>query len=154
MITQELLKELFDYREDGNFVRKKTGTVPSKENPTQGYKVVDVKRTNQRLHRMIFLYHHGYLPEIVDHIDGNTLNNKIENLRGADYQTNQFNRKKPKNKSNPCKNVNMNHIGKWIVQLKVNKKNKYFGCFDDLELADLVAHEARNLYYGAFARHS
>jgi hypothetical protein len=36
----------------------------------------------------------------------------------------------------------------------IRKKRKNIGYFDDLELADLVATEARNLYHGAFVRHA
>jgi hypothetical protein len=35
----------------------------------------------------------------------------------------------------------------------VNKKRKYIGSFEDVELADLVAQEARDKYHGRFARH-
>ena len=34
-----------------------------------------------------------------------------------------------------------------------NKDKKYFGSFTDLELADLVAQEARSKYHGNFANH-
>lgn len=41
---------------------------------------------------------------------------------------------------------------KFRVALQVNKVRKFFGYFDDLELAELVAVEARAKYHGAFAR--
>jgi len=70
------------YREDGVFVRKKTGAVVTC-NPTKHHRYlrVCIDGKPQALHRMIFLYHHGYLPKVTDHIDGNRLNNRIENLR-------------------------------------------------------------------------
>jgi hypothetical protein len=39
------------------------------------------------------------------------------------------------------------------VDIMVDSKKKYIGVFDDLELAELVAMEARNKYHGAFANH-
>ena len=36
---------------------------------------------------------------------------------------------------------------------RVNKKPKYIGVYEDLELAELVAMEARNKYHGQFANH-
>ena len=86
MITQERLHELFEYREDGNLIRKirtakRTGVVGSYNN--KGYYQVTIKWKRYLLHRLIFLYHHGYLTPgmMIDHIDGNPSNNRIENLR-------------------------------------------------------------------------
>ena len=80
MITQNRLKELFDYQ-NGELIRKKTGK-PATVKQTQGHRylrmTVDSKVAS--VHRMVFLWHHGYLPKITDHIDGNRLNNQIENL--------------------------------------------------------------------------
>lgn len=42
---------------------------------------------------------------------------------------------------------------KWNVTLAANNKSMYFGSFDDLELAELVAIEARDKYHGKFACH-
>jgi hypothetical protein len=35
----------------------------------------------------------------------------------------------------------------------INGKDVHFGSYDDIELADLVATEARDKYFGNFARH-
>lgn len=40
---------------------------------------------------------------------------------------------------------------KWNVRLGFHGKSKHFGCFDDLELAVLVAEEARDKYCGDFS---
>jgi hypothetical protein len=41
---------------------------------------------------------------------------------------------------------------KWIVQITVGQKRKVMGYFEDIELAELVAIEARNKFHGIFAR--
>ena len=41
----------------------------------------------------------------------------------------------------------------WVVSIMVAGKRKYIGSFEDLELADLVATEARDKFHGQFARH-
>ena len=47
--------------------------------------------------RLIFLMHHGYLPDFIDYVDGNTLNTKIENLSAAQHsQVNQTHKKEKK----------------------------------------------------------
>ena len=41
---------------------------------------------------------------------------------------------------------------KWRVRISVKNKSISIGCFEDLELADLVAQEARDKYHKEFAR--
>ena len=72
------------------------------------------------------MYHHGYFPEAVDHIDGDRFNNKIENLREATHVENHYNRKVQKNNKSGSKNVCWHKlINKWSVDLTVNKKIDY-----------------------------
>ena len=99
------------------------------------------------------MLHHGYIPAEVDHIDTDRHNNRIENLRAATPAQNQ--RNKPIQRNNTSGHKNIRHKnGKWVVELKINGKAKYFGRFEDLELAALVASEARDKYHGEFARHA
>jgi hypothetical protein len=154
-ITQAELKEKFEYDSDGHFVRRINGKLV-KEHTSRSkgnHLVICLSNKTVRLQRMIFLYHHGYLPICVDHIDGNVLNNRIENLRAATFQENCLN-KRAKPGPSGCKNVRWSKPNKkWVVYVSVNRKQKFFGGFKDLEFADLVATEARNLYHGAYARH-
>lgn len=161
MITQEQLKQLFDYHQDGYFVRKKTGKqVICSSTKGQRYLRIFVNKKSRSLHRMIFLHQHGYLPKCIDHIDGNKENNKIENLREVTQQQNCLNSKHKSTSKSPYKNVYLQQSGKnpnwkrkWVVSLMVNKTRKYIGSFEDIELADLVAHEARDKFHGQYARH-
>ena len=77
---------------------------------------------------------HGELPEFIDHIDGNSLNNRIENLREATNSQNCMNGKLRKTNKSGHKNVYWHKSAKkWSVEIKVFGKKKYFGLFDDLE---------------------
>lgn len=154
MLTQDRLRELFDYQ-DGDLIRKRNGkTVVCSETKGQDYLRVFVDGKAHRLHRLIFIHQNGYAPKCIDHIDGNRLNNKIENLREVTQQQNCINKKHHKNSKSPFKNVYWNdNAKKWVVVVSVNQKRKYFGVFKDIELADLVAMEARNLHHGLYARH-
>lgn len=51
------------------------------------------KKHNRRLHRTVWEYHNGKIPKgcIVDHIDRDSDNNQIENLRLATYSMNNRN---------------------------------------------------------------
>ena len=158
-ISQDRLHELFEYK-DGQLIWKisrggsaKKGSVAGRK-VKQNYTQIEVDRKTYYLHRLVFIYHNGYCPKILDHIDGNPDNNKLENLREATMSENQMNSKLNVNSSTKMKNVNWNtEANKYRVELSVNGKNKFIGYYNDPELAELVAIEARDKYHGRFARH-
>ena len=43
-------------------------------------------------HRVVWFLHYGSVPKMLDHIDGDKLNNRVENLRPATYGLNARNR--------------------------------------------------------------
>lgn len=71
------------------------GSVAGSLNQSGQYEVWFEGRLHQ-CHRIVYQLCIGELPDdkLIDHIDGNRSNNKIENLRIADYKTNARNRKK------------------------------------------------------------
>lgn len=158
IITQEYLHEIFDYK-DGVLYWKKLGkgrrlSLRVGSFDKDGYIQISINHKKYKAHRLIFMMFYGYIPEYLDHVDGNPANNLIENLRPATLVQNQHNRIIGKNNKSGYKNVYWTEKNKkWVVALKVNKKNKWIGCFEDIELADLVAQEARNKYNGDFANH-
>ena len=159
-LSQDYFKTIFDYK-DGNLYWKKRMALCLKMGALAGtvkrhtpYKRVQVLRKNLLQHRVIFFMHYGYLPELIDHIDGNSLNNRIENLREATYSQNSINKKLLSNNKSGFKNVCWDKgYKKWAVFLRLNRKNVNIGRFDDVELAGLVAEEARDKYHKDFARH-
>ena len=159
MIDQNKLKEIFEYR-DGSLYWKiqygSRGLIGKKVGSLHPNGYLQTKLNNKRhlIHRLIFLMHYGYVPKILDHIDGNRLNNCIENLRETTASQNQFNTGLCKNNKSGYKNVQwVKNAKKWRVRLILNKKDKVFGYFDDVELAGLVAEEARNKHHKEFAKH-
>lgn len=105
-------------------------------------------------HRLIFMMHYGYFPKFIDHIDGNTKNNRIENLRDASLSQNGYNRKLQKNNTSGAKGVSWHKkSNKWQVKIRIDGAAKHIGLYDDLEFAELVAQEARNKYHGSYANH-
>jgi hypothetical protein len=94
--SQQELQELFDYRE-GNLIRKKTTAPNARKGDVAGYVsngrlVVSVSKTHYFVHRLIWKWHYGTEPEVIDHINRNPLDNRIENLREANHQLNAANR--------------------------------------------------------------
>jgi hypothetical protein len=90
----------------------------------------------------------------VDHIDNDTMNNRKKNLRITTNAENLKNRKsKNSNNSSGYRNVSWSKVlGKWVVQLQIDKKNHMFDeKFDDVHEAGRFAKKMRIKYYGEFA---
>lgn len=137
MLNQEYVQELFRYdvatgelfwRESQGHTR--SGMIAG--TPNQGYLRVGIDRKIYFVHRIIFLYCHGYLPEHqIDHIDKNKSNNRIDNLREATNQCNQRNVGNPKDNSSGVKGVCWSkQFKKWEAQIGVNNNKISIGRFN------------------------
>ena len=155
-ISHDYVLSAFDYQ-DGNLIRKsgrvnEIGQIAGCVHKGTGYIHVKIKAKAHKAHRLVFLYHHGYLPDFVDHIDGDKTNNKIENLRAATKEENCRNQKIRSTNKSGYKGVKwVEHCKKWQVEVCKNYKQLRFGMYEDLELAGLVAIEATELIHGRFS---
>lgn len=157
-MNQECLHKLFDYK-NGNLYWKISNTNRIKigdragYTTKHGYRKIHVENKQHYEHRLIFLYHFGFMPQFIDHIDGDSLNNNVTNLRIATRSQNMMNVKIQKHNTSGIKNVCWDKSrNKWAVRIAVQNKTINIGRFDDLELAELVANEARAKYHKNFAR--
>ncbi|MEE8113774.1 MAG: HNH endonuclease [Nitrososphaerales archaeon] len=132
--------EYFDYHKDGYLVRlKKTSSrtkVGERVGGLSGHGRLALSFGNRKyyLHRLIFLWHHGYLPKYVDHIDRDVLNNRIENLRECTHTQNMRNRTKVKNTSSGYTGVYLSR-NRWQAQIKIEGKQTRIGSFTTEEEA-------------------
>ena len=156
-LTQEYLQSIFTYK-DGSFYWKKlnkpnqikVGDIVGSNHPN-GYIYIHLKNKNYAAHRLIFLFHHGYLPDFLDHINRNRSDNRIENLRPATKSENSLNSKLKSTNTSGVRGVCWDKESKkWLVQVTINKKQRKIGRYSDLELAELVAIEAMDKFYGNF----
>lgn len=159
-LTKEYLHQVFEYRDGHLYFKKQTGNrikIGEKAGSltSAGYFCTTIYKKPYLIHRLIYMMFNGFITDQIDHIDGNKQNNKIENLRLASNTQNQHNAKMRKDNNSGFKGVYwQKSTNKWAVSVSVNKKRLYFGCFKDIELAELVAIEARDKYHGKFARHN
>lgn len=131
-ISQEKIKELFEYKEGelryriarGNRAAGQTaGTVDK-----SGYDMITMEGKRYLTHRLIYAYFNGDIEDTlkIDHINGNKLNNHIDNLRKVTVQENGFN-------SN-CNGYSYNKKeNKYKVKIVVDGKAIHLGCFDNKE---------------------
>lgn len=70
----------------------KSGDIAGTINKVSGYWQVRLERKTYRIHRVVYALFHGECHGIIDHIDGNKLNNIIENLRLVSSEDNAKNK--------------------------------------------------------------
>ena len=83
-------------------------------------------------HRYIYQIHFGEIPKgyVIDHINGNSTDNRIENLRCVTQSQNllNLNSRKRSNNTSGYRGVSFKRkLNKWIVQACVNGKRFYIG---------------------------
>jgi hypothetical protein len=156
-MNKDILHELFEYRDGVLFRKLKTSNNAKINEPLNtvgknGYVTITVQNKRQLAHRIIFLMFNGYLPEFIDHIDGNRANNKIENLREATMLQNSYNSKIRKNNTSGVKNVRIRY-GKYFAYFNERGKQKTIGHFLTIQEAENAVKLYRAENHGEFARH-
>lgn len=148
-LTQKKLQDLFYYI-DGNLIRKRTGKKSGVRPNGQGYGTVRVGNKHYLAHRLIFLFVHGYLPDCLDHKDGNKLNNHVVNLRPATNQQNHRNISVRKHNTSGVTGVNL-HKGRWRAYIYVDNHYISLGRYLVKDLAIEARQKAEKEYFGEFA---
>jgi len=87
----------------------------------------------------------------VDHINGNTLDNRRKNLRGATNSQNVVNSKLRSTNTSGIRGVSLDKkSGKWIAYVRENGRHKIVGRFASRDEAGAVARMERSRVYGEF----
>lgn len=106
------------------------------------------KYTTVKLHRFLM---NCPFDKIIDHIDGNGLNNCKSNLRICNHSQNNMNKRIPITNTSGFKGVSYyKKTNNWTSQLMIKKKTLYFGRFIEPEEAYLVYLLACIFYFGEF----
>lgn len=104
-----------------------------------------------RLHRYVCELEYGndkINGKIIDHINRNTLDNRVCNLNVVSNLENAQNSKIRKDNSTGVKGINFNkRTGKWIARIQYNKKRISLGSFDTFEQAVKARKEAEKKYH-------
>jgi len=153
-ITYERVRELFTYNGKDLFWKITTngrapkGRIAGNLRP-DGYRQIRINRKHYYAHRIIWLYKNGYMPEhLIDHINRNPSDNRIENLREITGSCNIRNSGNPKNNASGVKGVRLNKKNKiWVAEIYVVDKTHYLGeskDFNEAVLLRLMAEQCLN----------
>ena len=149
-VLYEKVRHYFLYK-DGELIwnapkkRATVGNIAGSIRP-DGYKHIYLDQKAYFVHRLVWLYHTGEYSEIgLDHIDGNPLNNRIENLRVAEQWQNRGNTIGIK-RDLPKGVYRLGGTHKYYS----NFRSEYLGSYDSIEEAKAVYDEANKKYYREF----
>lgn len=157
MVTQDQLKAALFYNPDtGVFIRKtssggymagiEAGCVKNLSNKL--YRVIGINKGEYLAHRLAWLYMYGEWPRhCIDHINGNTQDNRIINLRDVTIAENNKNISGKVNSTGKVFGVAYKkHAKKYCASIYVNKKCVHLGYFANYEDAVVARLDAQDRY--------
>ena len=152
--NQEVLHDLFYYK-NGNLFHKKRQGKGKVDHVVgwiekNGYSATNINGIRFRIHRLIYKFHHGCCPDLIDHIDGNKQNNNIENLRSATFSQNVQNSQAKHTNKVGVKGVCIER-GRYKANIKINGKSKHLGYFYSLEEAKIAYEEFSKKIHGDYS---
>lgn len=139
--TQERINEVLDYNPDtGIFVWKqdrggsaKKGTIAGSDQ-TRGYRKIMIDGSRLSAHRLAWKIMNGKDPNIIDHINRNTSDNRIANLRNGTQTDNMANQKmKCTNKSGVSGIHWSERERQWVARIRDGGKRRLVGYFNSLQ---------------------
>ena len=137
------VKEVYAYDEAGELVLRTNNLITSTKTP-RGYRQVYLEGVPYLLHRLIFFWHNGYFPKVVDHLDGDVTNNRIENLNPCNQEINIEKAKLFKTNTTGFKGVHFNKAAQKYEAYYWKKYKKFYcGLYDTAEEASKAREEKK-----------
>lgn len=158
-MTQDEIRAMFEYEPATGLLRRKVGG--RKPYPWHGagkdrrYLAHCRGARSIYLHQAVWLYHHGYVPAMLDHVNGDTRDNRIENLRECTNAQNQYNVPRKSNNTHGHKGVVFHRARRsrpWQAKIVVSGKGISLGYHATKEEAAAAYAAGAAKYAGEFAR--
>jgi hypothetical protein len=148
-MTKEEALEKYEYLDGKLYLKHKSGCKRAGSEVgslnTNGYLRTGKNKGRKYIHQIVFLMFNGYIPEYVDHIDGNRLNNRIENLREVTQHQNSWNTPGWTNSSSKNKGVSWCKTKKrWRARIVHNGHTVFLGYHKYEESAKLAYAKAED----------
>jgi len=148
------LHDLFEYRNGqlfwkSHYHKRLIGRRAGKQE-TDGYWRVKINNTLYQEHRLVWRYFNSSVPDILDHINGDRADNRIENLRPASAQQNGGNARLSKTNTSGARGV-QKHYKKWKAVLQLtNRGYVHLGVFNTIEEAKECYDKTAREWFGEF----
>lgn len=166
MHTPEEMRQRFTYEPStGSIIRASVSKMANKRYgvgseaghlsglPGAKRKSIDVDGVAYHFHRVAWVLHYGEWPkQWLDHINGDPLDNRVENLRLATQRQNAKNRRVQKSSTVGVKGVERHVSGKWRARITSDGKCHHLGLFETMEEARDAYNAAAQKLHGEFAR--
>lgn len=143
-ITYNRLRELVYYKGGELYWNKNGKLAGSIDN--KGYKRISLDYIRYKVHRIVWFYFNKTWPkQQIDHINGNKLDNRIENLRDVKQTINMYNKQEAhSNSKTGYLGVTKQPTGKYTARIKVGDKLIHLGSFDTIIEAHNIYKEYKN----------
>jgi hypothetical protein len=152
-----LCNALFCYNAEDGTLLNKYGEEVGCFSSTTGYRVVRIT-TNEKshlfyVHRIIWIMQYNEHPIEIDHINGNRLDNRLNNLRACSHAENHKNVKRPTHNSSGITGVAWHkQAEKWRAFITIKQKQKHLGLFSTKEEA-IQCRKIAETKYGFHSNH-
>lgn len=113
-----------------------------------GYLVSNINGKVTKMHRFLLNAEPG---QTIDHINGDSSDNRRSNLRFCSVKDNSRNAALCKKSQTGVTGVKQTESGKYVAKIMVNRKHIHIGTFPTLEEARIARIEAERYYFGEFA---
>ncbi len=151
------IRKYFKYSPTTGILRWRIDKLPARAGDVagtlgkRGYLTVGFNRSRHYVHRLIFIYMTGSVPEYVDHKNRNKTDNRWKNLRKTTKSKNGANMVRP-NKHGFKGIYYSKNMCRFVACIKINYKKISLGTYDTAEEAHMAYRKAAKKYYGQYAR--
>lgn len=132
----------FKYDPETGIITSPKGNIIKGTTGSRGYLYLGIGIQNKSFHLLgshfAWYMYYNEIPTVIDHIDRNTSNNKISNLRNITQQKNQFN--------TAAKGYYI-YGNKYRAMIGYNNKNIHLGLYNTPEEAHQAYLDAKKIYH-------
>lgn len=154
-MNQETVMAIFEYRDGGLYWKHDRGSNAKAGNRAgrllqTGYRSVHVSGRRYQEHRLVYLWHHCFMPTQIDHINRIKSDNRIENLRATNHSCNQINTNYKGSQSGFRGVRFVPSTGKWAARIYQNSREIRIGTFLTPEEASAAYKDKAKNLFGEF----